>query len=92
MFCFIQPDGKRSKKVIVVKNLEHGTKVEDLKTLFSQFGHLGKVVLPPSGVTALVEYEKLSSASKAFEKIAYTKVDFLLLKSECTARTYYAVG
>ena len=57
-----------------MKNLQHGTKLQDLESLFSPFGHLGKVVLPPSGVTALVQFEKLSSASKAFEKIAYTKV------------------
>ena len=73
-WVFLQPDAKRSKTVIIVKNLQHGTKLEDLENLFSPFGHLGKVVLPPSGVTALVEFERLSSAAKAFEKIAYTKV------------------
>jgi hypothetical protein len=61
--------------VIIVKNLQHGTQLQDLQNLFSSFGHLGKVILPPSGVTALVEFEKLSSAAKAFEKIAYTKVE-----------------
>ncbi len=60
--------------MIIVKNLQHGTKLEDLKNLFLPFGHLGKVILPLSGVTALVEFEKLSSAARAFEKIAYTKV------------------
>ena len=73
-WVFWQPGAKRSKTVIIVKNLQHGTKLEDLENLFSPFGHLGKVVLPPSRVTALVELEKLSSAAKAFEKIAYTKV------------------
>ena len=74
-WVFLQPDAKRSKTVIIVKNLQHGTKLEDLENLFSpSVGHLGKVVLPPSGVTALVEFERLSSAAKAFEKIAYRKV------------------
>ena len=71
--AFGLPDAKRSKTVIIVKNLQHGTKLQDLQNLFSSFGHLSKVILPPSGVTALVEFEKLSSAAKAFEKIAYTK-------------------
>ena len=75
----LQPDAKRSKTVIIVKNLQHGTKLQDLQNLFSSFGHLGKVILPPSGVTALVEFEKLSSAAKAFEKIAYTKVELSLI-------------
>lgn len=60
--------------MIIVKNLQHGTKLQDLENLFTPFGHLVKVILPPSGVTALVVFEKLSSAAKAFEKIAYTKV------------------
>ena len=60
--------------MIIVKNLQHGTKLKDLENLFSAFGHVGKIILPPSGVTALVQFEKLSSAAKAFEKIAYTKV------------------
>ena len=60
--------------MIIVKNLQHGTKAEEIQNLFSLFGDLGRVILPPSGVTALVEFLKLSSASQAFEKIAYTKV------------------
>ncbi|XP_028400283.1 probable RNA-binding protein 19 isoform X2 [Dendronephthya gigantea] len=71
--AFGQPDAKRSKTVIIVKNLQHDTKLQDLENLFKPFGHLSKLVLPPSGVTALVAFEKLSSAAKAFEKLAYTK-------------------
>ena len=63
--------------MIIVKNLQHGTKEKEIEMLFSPFGQLCRVILPPSGVTALVEFLKLSSASKAFEKIAYTKVCYI---------------
>jgi multiple RNA-binding domain-containing protein 1 len=64
---------KRSKTVILVKNLPADTKVEEIQEIFEKFGILGRVLLPPSGVTALVEFMAPSEARKAFKKLAYTK-------------------
>lgn len=64
---------KRSKTVILAKNLPADTHVSDLQPLFSKFGPLGRIILPPSGVTALIEFCDPSEARQAFKKLAYSK-------------------
>lgn len=73
---------KRSKRVILAKNLPAETTVVELQPMFGKFGLLGRIVLPPSGVTAIVEYLDSSEAKKAFSKLAYTKFKNLPLYLE----------
>ncbi|KAL0272301.1 UNVERIFIED_CONTAM: hypothetical protein PYX00_005331 [Menopon gallinae] len=63
----------RSKTVILVKNLPFGTKADEMRSKFAEFGELARVVLPPNGVTAIVEFIEPSEAKKAFRKVAYSK-------------------
>lgn len=70
----LQADGPRSKTVILVKNLPSGTKTEELQHVFSKHGTLGRVILPPSGITAIVEFLEPTEAKLAYKKLAYTKV------------------
>jgi len=72
--AFHQPSAKRSKTVILVKNLPFNTPCEELRNIFSPFGKVARLVLPPSGITALVEFFEPSQAKKAFQKLAYSKV------------------
>nr|CAC42098.1 RBD protein [Chironomus tentans] len=64
---------KRSKTIILVKNLPANTDVEEMKSKFEQFGVLDKVVLPPNSVTCLIKFADPSEARKAFKKLAYSK-------------------
>lgn len=64
---------KRSKTVILVKNLPNNTNVEEIRSKFAAFGVLEKVILPPSGVTCLVKFDDPSEARKAFKKLAYSR-------------------
>lgn len=73
---------KRSKTVILVKNLPANTLLMEIQPLFAKFGPLGRVVLPPSGVTAIVEFLEPSEAKKAFSKLAYSKFKSLPLYLE----------
>lgn len=79
---FEQKKPKRSSTVILVKNLPHGTKQSELQELFSPFGSLDRVILPPSGVSSLVEFLEPSHAKSAFKKLAYTKFKHLPLYLE----------
>lgn len=72
----------RSKTIILVKNLPADTTVRDLQPLFAKFGILGRIVLPPSGVTALIEFLDPSEAKSAFKKLAYSKFKHLPLYLE----------
>ncbi|XP_054730684.1 probable RNA-binding protein 19 [Anastrepha obliqua] len=71
--AFDSPKEKRSKTIILAKNLPADTTVADLTPIFAKFGPIGRIVLPPSGVTALIEYCDPSEAKQAFKKLAYSK-------------------
>ncbi|KAI8491784.1 putative RNA-binding protein 19 [Branchiostoma belcheri] len=47
-----------------------------------QFGQLGRVVLPPAGVTGIVEFLEPSEARTAFYRLAYTKFQHVPLYLE----------
>lgn len=67
--------------MILVKNLPSGVQVAELEALFSPHGSLGRVLLPPSGLTAIVEFLEPTEAKRAFMKLAFTKVSGELLFS-----------
>ena len=80
--AFEQNKPKRSSTVILVKNLPNGTKQSELRDLFSPFGSLHRVILPPSGISSLVEFLEPSQARAAFKKLAYSKFKHLPLYLE----------
>uniref|UniRef100_A0A0C9RLJ9 Rbm19 protein n=2 Tax=Fopius arisanus TaxID=64838 RepID=A0A0C9RLJ9_9HYME len=80
--AFNQAPEKRSKTTILVKNLPPGTKPHELREKFKVHGEVGRLLLPPSGVTALVEFLEPSEARKAFTRLAYTKFKHIPLYLE----------
>ena len=76
---FEQSKPKRSKTVILVKNLAAGTTVPEMSRLFQAYGQLMRVILPPAGISALVEFVEPSHAKQAFSKLAYTSFKHLPL-------------
>lgn len=71
--AFSQPAAERSKTVIVVKHLPAKTSAEELNEMFSKFGSVSRVILPPSGLVALVEFEIPTEAKNAFRRLAYSR-------------------
>lgn len=69
-----QAAGERSKTVILVKNLPAGVAMADLKVVFSKHGTVNRVLMPPSGITAIVEFLEPSEARQAFLKLNFSKV------------------
>uniref|UniRef100_A0A669ED58 Probable RNA-binding protein 19 n=1 Tax=Oreochromis niloticus TaxID=8128 RepID=A0A669ED58_ORENI len=70
---FSQAAAARSNTVILVKNLPAGVQASELEELFSPYGSLGRVLLPPSGLTAIVEFLEPTEAKRAFTRLAYSK-------------------
>lgn len=64
---------KRSKTIILVKNLPHGTNIKELREIFQKYGQLGRIILPQSGLSAIIEFLEPSEARKAFTNLAYSK-------------------
>ena len=71
--AFSRPPLARSKTVLLIKNLPAKTPVEEIRDLFAPHGELGRVILPPNGITAIVEFFEPTEARKAFRALAYTK-------------------
>ena len=70
-----------------MKNLPFNTTTDELRTIFAPFGTVARLVLPPSGITALVEFFESSQAKKAFQKLAYSKVIIICSTISVTAWT-----
>jgi len=73
---------KRSKRIIVCKNIPFGTQERELNELFSEHGSIGRLVLPPTGTIALIEYLDPSEAMKAYKKLSYSKFKHIPLYLE----------
>uniref|UniRef100_A0A8C4H871 Probable RNA-binding protein 19 n=1 Tax=Dicentrarchus labrax TaxID=13489 RepID=A0A8C4H871_DICLA len=79
---FSQAAAERSTTVILVKNLPAGVTVSELEELFSPHGSLGRVLLPPSGLTAIIEFLEPTEAKRAFTRLAYSKFQHVPLYLE----------
>ncbi|KAM4616129.1 putative RNA-binding protein 19 [Polymixia lowei] len=79
---FSQAAAARSTTVILVKNLPAGVPVSELEALFSPHGSLGRVLLPPSGLTAIIEFLEPTEAKRAFTRLAYSKFHHIPLYLE----------
>ncbi|CAF5215626.1 unnamed protein product, partial [Rotaria magnacalcarata] len=64
---------KRSKNVILAKNLPIKTHAQDLRILFEKYGKLEKIILPPYGHCALIVFEHPQEARQAFKQLSYRK-------------------
>ncbi|EJW86926.1 RNA recognition domain-containing protein [Wuchereria bancrofti] len=70
---FSRPAAKRSNTVIIIKNLTTKVDTEELKRMFARHGPVKQLLMPPGGVTAILEMENPVDAQKAFNTLAYTR-------------------
>ncbi|CAF3032171.1 unnamed protein product [Rotaria sp. Silwood2] len=64
---------KRSKKIILAKNLPIKTHEQDLRILFEKYGKLEKIILPPYGHCALIVFQYPQEARQAFKQLSFRK-------------------
>ena len=64
---------KRSKTVILAKNLPLKTHDQDLRILFEKYGKLERIILPPYAHCALIVFEHPQEARQAFKQLSYRK-------------------
>lgn len=65
---------KRGDTAILVKNFSYGTTMEELRKMFEEFGQVLKVLMPPTGTIAIVQYAQPNQAKAAFGKLAYRRI------------------
>lgn len=64
---------ERGDTAILVKNFTYGTQVDELRKLFESHGNVIRVLMPPAGTIAIIEYEVGEHARLAFRSLAYRK-------------------
>jgi multiple RNA-binding domain-containing protein 1 len=65
---------QRSDTTILVKNIPYGTTISELTEMFSSHGEITRLLLPPAGTIAVVEFSNSSEAGKAFRAVAYRRL------------------
>ncbi|ANZ77906.1 BA75_04600T0 [Komagataella pastoris] len=64
---------ERDDRVVLVKNFPYGTSLDEITDLFAQYGELKRVLMPPAGTIAVVEFRDAPSGRSAFTKLAYRR-------------------
>lgn len=72
--AFTRPRAVRSQTAILVKNIPYGTSVDELRDVFGSHGRLGRVLMPPAGTIAIVEFAEAKDAGKAYGSLAYKRM------------------
>lgn len=62
---------ERDDKTILVKNFPFGTTSAELGDLFAEHGQIKRILMPPAGTIAIVEFRDAPGARAAFTKLAY---------------------
>ena len=64
----------RSDTTILVKNIPYGTTIDQIRELFEPHGELSRVLVPPAGTMAVVEFERPDEVAKGFRAVAYRRL------------------
>ncbi|KAE8451385.1 hypothetical protein EG329_004014 [Mollisiaceae sp. DMI_Dod_QoI] len=64
---------ERGDTSILVKNFPYGMTLEELRKMFEEFGQVLRVLMPPIGTIAIVEFAQPTHARAAFASLAYRR-------------------
>jgi multiple RNA-binding domain-containing protein 1 len=86
---------QRSSKgdiAILVKNLPHSVTPDELRKLFEEHGTVTKFLMPPTGMTAIVEFSNVVEAKTAFMSLSYRKLKDSILYLEKAPKDLFKEG
>ncbi|KAI0297982.1 hypothetical protein BC826DRAFT_1103303 [Russula brevipes] len=63
-----------SETIILVKNIPYGTTVDQLREMFVAHGELQRILVPPAGTLAVIEFVHTDEARTAFRALAYRRL------------------
>ncbi|KAH7357533.1 multiple RNA-binding domain-containing protein 1 [Pyrenochaeta sp. MPI-SDFR-AT-0127] len=77
---------------ILVKNVPHGVTPDELRKMFEEHGTVSKFLMPPTGMTAIVEYSNAAEAKIAFMSLSYRKMKDSILYLEKAPKDLFKEG
>ncbi|EJS41268.1 mrd1p [Saccharomyces arboricola H-6] len=72
-FSQLKSPSQRDDRVILVKNFPFGTTREELGEMFVPYGKLERLLMPPAGTIAIIQFRDTTSARAAFTKLSYKR-------------------
>lgn len=83
---------ERGDTAILVKNFPYGMSLEELRKMFEEFGQVLRVLMPPIGTIAIVEFAQPTEARVAFGKLAYRRMKDSVLFLEKAPKDVFTSG
>lgn len=86
---------QRSSKgdlAILVKNVPHGVTPDELRKMFEEHGKVTKFLMPPTGMTAIIEFSNVAEAKTAFMSLSYRKMKDSILYLEKAPKDLFKDG
>jgi multiple RNA-binding domain-containing protein 1 len=85
-----KPGRQRGDTAILVKNFPHGTTMEEIRQLFEPHGQIVRLISPPSGTMALVEFAQATQGRVAFAALKYQRIKNSILFLEKAPKDVFA--
>lgn len=82
----------RSDNIILVKNIPYGTSADDLRAMFEPHGTLRRVLVPPAGTLAVIEFTHADEGRKAFRALAYRRLGNSIIYLEKGPEGMFSAG
>lgn len=83
---------ERGETAILVKNFSYGTKPAELQEMFEAYGTIKRLLMPPAGTMAIVDFAQADHARTAFRSLAYRKFKESVLFLEKAPKDIFSVG
>ena len=82
----------KGDQTILVKNVPHGVTADELRKMFEEHGTVTKFLMPPTGMTAIVQFSNVAQAKTAFMSLSYRKMKDSILYLEKAPKDLFKEG
>jgi multiple RNA-binding domain-containing protein 1 len=69
-----KPGRQRGDAAILIKNFPYGTTAKEIRDLFDPHGQITRLLIPPSGTMALIEFALATQGRAAFSSLKYRRI------------------
>ena len=84
-----QAYGPRSVTTVILKNLPASTRHSNVQSLVRMYGPTRKILIPPSGLFAVVKYQNEADAASALHGLAYSRYGSSIVYAEMASSTFW---
>lgn len=83
---------QKDDKILLLKNFPYGTSKDELTKMLTEYGELGRLLMPPAGTIAIAEFVQAPAARSAFVGLAYRRFKDSILFIEKGSKDLFIPG